>query len=282
MGLKLFAALSLLVGVLLCVFLGGFESLMWLWLLPLGAVGALLVLAALVFLFLLIACALIDPDKEQQDDSKFFRVLVNLIVETLFPFARVKINTQGLEKTPKDGRFLLVCNHIHDIDPAVLFKCFPKSQLAFVGKQEVRDMFLVGKIMPKLLCQFINRENDKEALKTILKCISLLKGDKVSIAVFPEGYIRPNRKLHHFRPGVFKIAQKAKVPIVVCTLQGSQYVMKNFLKLKPSTVDLHLLDVISTEALQGRTTVEIAQQVYTMMAQDLGPENVHQETEDNT
>ena len=282
MLIKVFAAASLLAGALLCVCLSAFESLMWLWLLPLVAVGTFLVLAALTFVVLLIACALVDPDKEQQEDSKFFRTAVNLIVEAVFPLAGAKINTVGLEKTPKDGRFLLVCNHIHDIDPAVIFRCFPKSQLAFVGKREVREMFLVGKIMPKLLCQFINRENDREALKTILKCISLLKEDKVSIGIFPEGYIRPNRKLHPFRAGVFKIAQKANVPIVVCTLQGSQYVIKNFLKLKPSKVELHLLDVIPAEALQGRTTVDIAEEIYQMMAQDLGPENVNEDLEDNT
>ena len=279
MLVKVFAVLSILTAAAVCVLTEAFQSLMWLWLLPVAALGCFLVLAALLFALLLVICAVVDPDKQEEEDSKFYRTVVYIVIDTVLTFARIRVETEGLEKTPKDGRFLLVCNHLHDTDPAFIFHCFRKSQLAFVGKREVKEMFLVGKIMPKLLCQFINRENDREALKTILKCISLLKEDKVSVAIFPEGYIRPDRKLHPFRPGVFKIAQKANVPVVVCTLRNTQYVIKNLLELKPSTVHLHLLDVIPAEALQGRTTVDIAEQVHQMMAEDLGPENI---TQDNT
>ena len=176
--------------------------------------------------------------------------------------------------TPKDGRFLLVCNHINDIDPAVLLKFFKKSQLAFISKQENRTKFVIGPVMHKILCQPINRENDREALKTILKCIQIIKEDKASIAVFPEGYTSMDGLLHPFRCGVFKIAQKANVPIVVCTLQDTQYVLKNALKLKPSKVELHLVGVIPAEELKGRTAVDIGEQVHKMMAEDLGPDKV--------
>ena len=37
--------------------------------------------------------------------------------------------------------------------------------------------------MHKILCQRVNRENDREALKTILKCIDILKKDKASIGM---------------------------------------------------------------------------------------------------
>lgn len=282
MVLKLFAAVSALAAAALCVITDAFESLMWLWLLPVGFAGSFLTLALLLFGLLLVSCWVVDPDKQEEEDSKFYRFLVRICADVIITFARIRVETKGLEKTPKEGRFLLVCNHLHEADPVVLLHFFRKSQLAFVSKRENRNMFIVGKLMPKILCPLINRENDREALKTILRCISLLKEDKVSIGIFPEGYIHPDRKLWPFRPGVFKIAQKAKVPIVVCTIRNTQYAVKNFLKGKPTDVQLHLLDVIPAEALQGRTTVEIAEQVYLMMAQDLGPENVHQETEDNT
>ena len=186
----------------------------------------------------------------------------------------MKVVTSGLEKTPKDGRFLLVCNHINDIDPAVLLKYFKKSQLAFISKQENRDRFIIGPVMYKILCQPINRENDREALKTILRCIQLIKEDKASVAVFPEGYTSMDGLLHPFRSGVFKIAQKANVPIVVCTLRDTQYVLKRAMKLKPSRVELRLLDVIPAEDLKGRTAVDIGEQVHKMMADDLGPDLV--------
>lgn len=282
MLIRTITGLSAMAAVALCLCTGAFDSMMWYWMMPVVFAAAFLVLALIAFAILLIACALVDPDKPREKDSKFFRILTHLCAEAVLMFARVHVHTQGLEKTPKSGRFLLVCNHLHEADPVILLQHFYKSQLAFVSKRENRDMFLVGKIMPMLLCPLINRENDREALKTILRCIQLLKEDKVSVGIFPEGYIRPDRKLHEFRPGVFKIAQKANVPIVVCTIRDTQYVVKNFLKFKPSYVELHLLDVIPAEELQGKTTVEIAEKIHGMMAEDLGPDYLPAPSEENT
>ncbi len=245
-----------------------------LWLIPVFLVGGFLVYAALAFGLLLLICAFIDPEKPRENDNPHFRKMIMTYIHAVLTILPVKIRAKGLEKTPKDGRFLLVCNHLDNIDPAFLFYCFPKSQLAFVAKKETKNMFLVKKVLPVLLCQQINRENDREALKTIIKCISLLKEDKVSVAIFPEGRINKYRKLAHFRPGVFKMAQKAQVPIVVCTMLGTNHVIGNLLKCKGSAVDVHLLDVITPEQFAGKTTVDIAEQVYKIMAADLGEENV--------
>ena len=133
-------------------------------------------------------------------------------------------------------------------------------------------MFIIGNLMHRLMCQLVNRENDREALKTILKCIQLIKDDEVSVAVFPEGYTSKDGRLQHFRAGAFKIAMKTGVPIVVCSLAGTQYIFHNLARLRPTQVKLHLIGVISPEEQQGRTAVEISEQCYRMMLQDLGPE----------
>ena len=274
-------ALSVAAAMGLCFGTGAFAGLHWLWVLPVSGVVAFLLLAALAFGFLLLVCHFVDPYKDREEDSKFFRTLANWYVEAVLFLLPVEVKTRGLEQIPQSGRFLLVCNHLHDIDPAFLLRYFKKSQLAFIAKREVRDMFLVGKVLPMLLCSFINRENDKEALKTIIRCIKLLKEDKVSVAVFPEGYIHQDRKLYPFRPGVFKIAQKANVPVVVCTLRDTQHVLKNVLAGKKAVVELHLLTVVPAETVNSMTTVALAQQIHDLMAEDLGPEYLP-ETKDNT
>jgi len=273
------SVISLAVGVLVCGGAGAFQSLMWLWLLPLTALGSFLCLGGLFFLFLWWMCARVDMEKFPEKDSKFYRGLTYLTVEAILAILQMRVHTRGLEKTPADGRFLLVCNHINDMDPVTLLWFFRKSQLAFISKRENDEKFLVGPLMRKILCQPINRENDREALKTILNCIRLLKEDEVSIAVFPEGYTSMDGLLHPFRSGVFKIALKSQVPIVVCTLQNTQYIFRNALKLKPTHVHLHLLDVITPEEYQTMTAVEVGNRVHAMMAEDLGPELVLPEKE---
>ena len=267
------AVISLLSGALVCYGCDAFSTLTWLWLLPVSTLGFFLLLAALLFAFVLYLCKRVDQSVPQEDDSKFYRIVANLIVRSALPFLRIRVKHSGTEKVPTDGRFLLVCNHCNDSDPIILLYCLHKSQLAFISKRENSTMFVIGPMMHKILCQLINRENDREALKTILRCIQILKEDKASVAVFPEGGIlSEDGKLHHFRPGVFKIAQKANVTIVVCTLKNTNDVVKNIKHLKPSSVEMKVLEVIPAEELKGVTTVDIAHRCYDLMAADLGPE----------
>ena len=101
-----------------------------------------------------------------------------------------------------------------------------------------------------------------------------MKDDAVSIGVFPEGYTSLDGLLHPFRHGVFKIAQKAKVPIVVCTLRNTQYVFKNARKLRPTDVYLDVVDVIPAEELAEVTAVDVGNRVHKLMADNLGPDLV--------
>ena len=272
-------ALCLVLAVGICVCAGGFAGLNWLWILPVSFLGSFIGVAVLLFLTAWIASAFVDREKQQEKDNPFYRKLIYILVDFVIWILRMRVHTKGMEQTPKDGRFLLVCNHLNDLDPVTLLAFFQESQLAFISKRENTTMFLVGKLMHKIMCQLVNRENDREALRTILRCVELIKEDMVSVAVFPEGYTSMDGLLHPFRSGVFKIAQRAKVPIVVCTLQNTQKVFHNAKRLKPTDVHLHLLGVLQPEQLQGMTAVEVGNRVHAMMAEDLGPDLVLQSEE---
>lgn len=274
MLLTLVFLLALIGGLGLCGLTGAFASLAWLYVLPLGILAGVVLFGGLAFGFLCLICARVDINKPQTQDSKFFRTVIPMYIGALIPLLSIRMHTVGLEKTPKEGRFLLVCNHLALMDPVLLLYYFRRSQLAFLSKRENKDMFLIGKIMHRLQCQLVNRENDREALKTILRCIDLLKNDKASVAVFPEGYCSQDFKLHPFRAGVLKIALKAKVPIVVCTLQNTQCIFHNAKRLKPTKVELHLVEVLQPEDYQGMTTTELSHRVHGLMAQDLGKDLV--------
>jgi len=265
------------ISTLVCLLADSFAGCHWLWMLPLLTLGFFVLGIILAFLFLLLLAAVVDLNKEQTKDSKLYRKTIELYLQSALPPLRWHIRTRGMEKLPKDGRFLLVCNHVSLADPVVLLRVFSGKQLAFISKRENQAMFLVGKIMHKLLCQPINRENDKEALKTIIKCIQILREDKASVAVFPEGYIHEDKKLHHFRSGVFKIALKTQVPIVVCTLKNTKDAISNLLHHRHTYIEASVLEVISPEDYREMNTAEIAQRVYEIMAADLGPDRVAEE-----
>lgn len=241
-----------------------------LWKLPVFFLAAWVCLLLLAFLFFWGICIPVSMDKPQEEDSKFYRKVLYLYEEAAMTLLKVRIHKEGFQNLPENGRFLLVCNHLHLIDPLVLHLCTPKGQLAFISKKENDRLFIVNKFMHKTLCQPIDRENDRAALQTILKCISIIKEDKASIGVFPEGYTSKDGHLQPYRNGVFKIAQRAGVPVVVCTLQNTQNAFHNALRRKRTEVTAKLLAVIPAGEVKAVKTVEIGDRIHRMMEQDLG------------
>jgi 1-acyl-sn-glycerol-3-phosphate acyltransferase len=142
--------------------------------------------------------------------------------------------------------------------------------VAFISKKENKYMPIISQIMHKLMCPLIDRENDREALKTILRCIDMLKQDKVSIGVFPEGYVSLDGRLRHFRGGVFKIAQKTGVPIVVCTIRNTKKAMRDLFAMRKTWIEMHLVDVVDAEEVKATATIDMAERVYEIMIRDLG------------
>ena len=275
MLLKIITCISALFAAGICALLNGFDGLGWLWLLPLTFVGGFGLCLGVCVLVVWIPSLSVDPEKIEDRDDPFVRTIAKLYAPALFKLLGCKIETTGAEKLPENGRFLLVCNHTSNFDPGIPLAVFPDAQLAFISKKENLQLPIIGKMMLKIQCQLLDRENDRAALKTILKCISILKEDRASIAVFPEGgIVKDGKLLHHFRPGVFKIAQKAGVPIVVCTLTGTTQIARNVKKLRRTPIRFHLLQVIPAEELKDVTTVDIADRVHEIMAADLGAENV--------
>ena len=263
---------ALVLAAVVCALCGGFAGLGWLWMLPALFAGFWLLGAALALGWLWLICSRVDMAQEQTEDDPFYRRWMYVYIEALIDLLQVRVKTSGLEKTPKDGRFLLVCNHMFIADPGIIHHFFRDSQLAFISKQENERLPAISQFMHKTLCQTLDREDDRQALQVILKCIRLIKEDKISLCVFPEGGTNHDELLHPFRPGVFKIAQKAQVPIVVCTLRGTRPIIRNGLRLKGTDAELRLLEVIPAESLKGRTAVDISNQVYGIMAEDLGPD----------
>ena len=176
--------------------------------------------------------------------------MLNQFCRLAFFLGGVHVHVTGLEKLPHDHRFLLVSNHLFAFDPLIYYYAIPHDELAFISKKENFSLFMVAEIMRELLCLPIDRENDRAALRTILKAIQFLKEDKTSIAVFPEGYTSKTGELNSFRNGAFKIAQKAGVPIVVCVLSNTPAILKNMFR-RHTDVYLDVLDIIPVDELNG-------------------------------
>ncbi len=265
----------LVLSVVLIPFLDNFypilrENYSW-YLVPLLVIGFFLVLVILHLAWFLLSFAFVSFKSSQDKGAKYYRFVLKATLPLIVSLARVKINVSGIspEEVPTDREMLFVCNHQHNFDPAIIWSVFPDNNIGFIGKKEIyKKMPLIGKIMHKLYGLPIDRENNREAVKTIINAIKIIKEKKASIAVFPEGYTSKNCELLPFRNGAFKIALKANVPIVVCAINGTREIPKRMI-WRGCEVDFCIVDIIYPEEFEGMNTNEIGDKIYPKMLEAL-------------
>ncbi len=234
------------------------------WLVPLLFVAFFLGFAILHILITVLWILTIRTDRPVKQRPAFRR-WINLTVPLLMKLVRVKVNAKGVDKVPQNGRMLFVCNHQHDFDPVMILSVFPDYDIGFIGKKEIyKTMPLIGKAMHGLCCLPIDRENNREAAKTVIEAVHILKEGNASIGLFPEGYVSKSCELLPFRNGSLKIACKAKAPIVVCVLNNTRAIPKRMF-LRHTDIEFRVLSVITPEEYEGMTTVELGDIIHAQM-----------------
>ena len=148
----------------------------------------------------------------------------------------MKLTVIGEENVPKDQAVLYVGNHRSYFDLIVTYSRCP-DRTGYVAKKTLRRVPILNMWMSFLYCLFLDRDNIKEGLKTILKGVDYIKSG-ISICIFPEGTRgREEGKLLPFKEGSFKMAQKAKCPIIPMAITNTAAVWENQSpRMKPSHV----------------------------------------------
>lgn len=258
MTLLPFYAISAAISVVLCTKLA-FTGAAFVGMLPVFFALSFVGLWVLLLLSLAVLSIFVDPEKPQRRREKFYSWLASYMLGLLTDISRIRVHVSGMEKIP-DGRWLLVCNHRSNYDPIVMGWILRKYDIAFISKPQNLRLPVVGRLMHKACYLAIDRENDREALKTILESARLMKQNVVSFAIYPEGTRNTAEELLPFRNGAFKIAQKAKTPIVVAAIRGTENVHKN-LPWKHTDVYFEICSVMNAETVTQMKTSEIGEEV---------------------
>lgn len=225
----------------------------------LWVLAALLVLTVLVVAFLGI-CALLVRQEAYETHSRFYRRLLNGATAFFLWLLDIHVHCQGLEMLP-EGRFLLVGNHRSNFDPIVTWYALKKYDLAFLSKEENFRIPIFGRIIRRCCCLPIDRQDPRKAMTAINRAADLLARDQVSMAVYPEGTRSKTCVLLPFHNGVFKIAKKARVPIVVAAVQGTETIHKNCFR-RPSYVEITIVEVLPADDVAKMRTGDIGRRVY--------------------
>ena len=241
----------------------------WWWLIPAFLVAFLLI-NGLYLLYVYVICRRVDMSQEYDDMDPFYHRNVNLFVDWLLAVCRVKPVLQGTEWLP-EGRFLLVSNHRSAFDPLSALAAFRKRgvPLTFISKPENIYKLFVGSAAYRDGFLPIDRENARNALKTINTAAQRMKDGTWSYCIYPEGTRTKDGNLQDFHPGSFKAAQKAHVPLVIMATDGSEQVKKNF-PFRRTVVTLTILECIDGDAVKAHKTVELAEHTKSLLLEYLG------------
>lgn len=197
--------------------------------------------AGFVILFLILSIPLMIAEwiigkfnQGMKDRSSL--AIVNWAFRGVIRLAGVNVIALGEENIPKDTAVLYVGNHRSYFDIVLTYVRVPRPT-GYVAKIEMLKIPLLSTWMKNLHCLFLDRENIKEGLKTILSGVEKVKSG-ISICIFPEGTRskEPDTFLP-FHEGSFKIAEKGNVPVIPMTIVNSAAVFEDqFPKMKKATV----------------------------------------------
>ncbi len=181
---------------------------------------------------------------------------------------KIKINVVGKERVPKE-EVLFVLNHSSMLDSYILISSIVKPVGVIIADVPVwRNIPIVSGWLNLMKCVYINRENNREGMKSIIKASENIKMGQ-SMAVFPEGDLTwvkdPDALISDFKPGSLKIAYKAKCPIVPMVIKNSKSTYEGYEpvgKIHSGQVEVEYLDAIYDHLENPKIkTTELAQMI---------------------
>ena len=225
-----------------------------------------LIVALFVVLFLILAIPLLIAEwiigrfnPALKDKSSL--AIVNWAFRQVLRLAGTRVIVLGEENVPKDTAVLYVGNHRSYFDIVMTYVRVPRPT-GYIAKKEMLKWPLLTNWMRNLHCLFLDRDDIKQGLKTILAGVEKVKNG-ISICIFPEG--TRNKVPDTFLPfheGSFKIAEKGNVPVVPMSIVNSAAIFEDHMpKIKPATVIIEYCRPIYINELDKETRKKLGSYV---------------------
>lgn len=183
--------------------------------------------------------------------------LVQWAFNVILFIAGTKVTVIGEENVPTDEAVLYIGNHKSFFDIVITYaRC--KRLTGYVSKLSMKKVPLLSIWMTRLHCLFLNRDDIKEGLKTILAGIENIKNG-ISMCIFPEGTRNTTAELMlPFKEGSFKMAEKTGCAIIPMAITNSAEIFENHLpRLKATHVILEYGKPIYPNELDKETRKKI-------------------------
>ena len=230
-----------------------------------------IVVLVIFFLILGISCLFIDMNKKYETDSAYYRWLAYFVCRMLETYSRVRLHVEGMEKIPVGSRYMMVANHVSNFDPLMLYAAMyaVDPETIYISKPENFRIIFFGKVIHRLRFLAIDRSSVSASRRVFLEASNEIINNRNSVVVYPEGTRNKGEGMLPLHSAVFIMALRAKAPVVVSTVQGTQEIHKRF-PWRSTKVTIRVVDVIPAEWVTSHTLQEISDRAEELMRQDLG------------
>ena len=193
----------------------------------------------------------------------------SLFADTACALTGVEIDVTGEENAWKARPCVFVFNHQSQADVLIL-PTLLRRDIAGVGKKEIGDVPVLGKLMQFGGTVLIDRENTASAKEAMAPLVDVMLKEGRCVCIAPEGTRSTSTNLGRFKKGAFHLAMQAGVPIVPIVIHNAidvaprgQYVFK------AATVKVTVLPPVETTDWSISTMDEHVHDVRDMFLREL-------------
>lgn len=172
---------------------------------------------------------------------------------------KITVECHGVENLPKETGYIMFPNHQGMFDAMAIIETHEKP-IVTVMKKEVKDVFLLKKVIQMLQAEIIDREDIRQSMTVINNMAKRVKKGE-NFILFAEGTrSKHQNEIGEFKGGSFKSAYYARCPIVPVALIDSYKVFDTG-SIKPVTMQIHYLKPLYWDDYKDMKTSEIAKLV---------------------
>ena len=197
-----------------------------------------------------------DPIRERQVIGEDIKLWANNVAKEF----DLNIEVINPENIPEQDGCVYIANHQGYADIIALIVALDGKQLGFIAKDSLEKVPYLGKWIKLIRGLFIKRGDTREALKSMMEGIKLVK-DGYNLAIFPEGTRSRGPKMGKFKAGSFKLATKAKAPIVPVSIQGSYKCFEEKGYAQPCTIKVMIHPPDETKDLSRQDIMAIEKEI---------------------
>lgn len=164
--------------------------------------------------------------------KKILTILFGNLVRLL-----TRMRVSGLENIPGTGGAILCVNHLHIIDPVIVYINIQRADMSALVAHKHRQNPFLRWIVDLVGGIWLNREEaDAAAIRAAVKYVS--GGGILGIA--PEGTRSHSGAMLPAKPGVAFLADKVNAPIIPIGLSGTEKVFPALRRLRRARVTMNI------------------------------------------